>query len=40
MNNKTKKNEPLMFIQTIQKIENKNKSQKAFDSRSKKRKAD
>lgn len=40
MNNKKTKNEPLMFIQTIQKIENKDKSQKRFDSRNKKNKAD
>lgn len=40
MNDKNKKNEPLMFIQTIQKIEKKNKSQNVFDSRQKKQKAD
>ncbi len=40
MNEKKNKNEPLMFIQTIQKIENKNKSQKTYDSREKKQKAD
>jgi len=37
MNEKNKTNEPLMFIDTIQKIEKQNESQVYFDSRNKKK---